>query len=233
MILIILIILPNTAMAATIHGTVYDFYLEKQKNAVITINTTPQQIFVAKDAEYSFEVPAGNYEIIAEYKEDTITKSSTTESISIKEQGDYVVDMILFPFIKEPEIHNIIVDDYKKSLNYFDIIILFLGIAVLIFIISLILKYKRIPQGIINEIEQRITKEVEQKVKEQKTIKTDELTGRILNFIKKQDGRTTQKQIRKQFLFSEAKISLVISELEDKGIIKKIKKGRGNIIVLK
>lgn len=55
----------------------------------------------------------------------------------------------------------------------------------------------------------------------------------LMSFIRKEDGRTTQKDIRKQFPLSEAKISLMIAELEDKGLIKKIKQGRGNIIVLK
>ena len=63
--------------------------------------------------------------------------------------------------------------------------------------------------------------------------KEDILTKKLIEFIKKQDGRVTQKDIRKQFTYSEAKISLIITELESKGVIKKIKKGRGNIIILK
>ena len=55
----------------------------------------------------------------------------------------------------------------------------------------------------------------------------------ILRFIKEKGGRVTQKDIRKRFPSSEAKISLLISELEHKGKLEKIKKGRGNIIILK
>ena len=65
--------------------------------------------------------------------------------------------------------------------------------------------------------------------------KTDFIVGqfqRILDFIKKEE-KTTQKEIRKHFPSSEAKISLVIAELEKKGLVDKIKKGRGNVIVLK
>jgi len=54
---------------------------------------------------------------------------------------------------------------------------------------------------------------------------------KILELIKK-EGRITQKEIRKQIPLSEAKISLIISELEAKGIVRKIKRGRGNIIIL-
>lgn len=59
-----------------------------------------------------------------------------------------------------------------------------------------------------------------------------DISDKIVEFIKNEDGRTTQKEIRKNFDLSEAKISLIISELESKGAIKKIKKGRGNIILL-
>jgi len=53
-----------------------------------------------------------------------------------------------------------------------------------------------------------------------------------MDIIKKEDGRTTQKEIRKQLPLSEAKVSLIITELEEKGVVKKIKKGRGNVIIL-
>ena len=55
----------------------------------------------------------------------------------------------------------------------------------------------------------------------------------LIDIIKKENGRTTQKELRKQIPLSEAKISLMIAELEHKGVIEKIKKGRGNIIILK
>ena len=56
---------------------------------------------------------------------------------------------------------------------------------------------------------------------------------KIMRLLRKNKGRLTQKEIRKEFPLSEAKISLMIAELESLGKIKKIKKGRGNIIVLK
>jgi uncharacterized membrane protein len=60
---------------------------------------------------------------------------------------------------------------------------------------------------------------------------THSLDG-IITFIKREGGRTTQKDIRKAFPLSEAKISLMVSDLEEQGKIKKIRKGRGNVIVL-
>ena len=51
--------------------------------------------------------------------------------------------------------------------------------------------------------------------------------------MKQKHKRTTQKEIRKIIPLSEAKISLMITDLESRDLIKKVKKGRGNIIILK
>ena len=69
--------------------------------------------------------------------------------------------------------------------------------------------------------------------KPKKTELDEDLTEKVLDFIKKNNGRVTQKEIRKNFAYSEAKISLVISELEHKNKIEKIKKSKGNIIILR
>ena len=55
----------------------------------------------------------------------------------------------------------------------------------------------------------------------------------VLEVIKRSGGRITQKELRKKLGYSEAKMSLVIADLERRGLIEKIKKGRGNIIFLK
>jgi len=62
---VLFLLLIESALGATIQGTVYDFVLNKQNNAIVEINSTPKQIVVAKDGDYSFELPPGNYEIKA------------------------------------------------------------------------------------------------------------------------------------------------------------------------
>jgi uncharacterized membrane protein len=54
----------------------------------------------------------------------------------------------------------------------------------------------------------------------------------VMDFITKSGGRVNQVELRRNIPYSEAKVSLMISDLEDRGLIRKIKKGRGNIIVL-
>jgi uncharacterized membrane protein len=53
-----------------------------------------------------------------------------------------------------------------------------------------------------------------------------------MKIIRENDGRLTQKELRKAMNVSEAKASLVVAELEERGFIQKIKKGRGNVLKL-
>ena len=56
--------------------------------------------------------------------------------------------------------------------------------------------------------------------------------SRLCGIISAAGGRMTQRDLRKELPYSEAKVSLMVAELEGRGILKKFKKGRGNIIVL-
>jgi len=222
-----MLFLIDTTLAAAIHGTIYNLDLEKQENTIVTVDSVPEQTYVAKDGVYSFELGIGDYLIEAKYYENNELISKTAESVSVKEQGDYVVDLILFPnFAEEEELlgeTDIEVIDPLKEMNYINYILIGI-IAVIAFCLGifLYLKYRKLLTRIKKDIEDTLqSKEVAAESK------------KVLEFIKQEGGRTTQKEIRNKFPSSEAKISLIISELEHKGILKKIKKGRGNIIVLK
>ena len=62
--LLLALIVP-AASAALIEGTVYDFSLKRVYGAIVTIDTSPEQRFVADNASYSFDVGAGAYTIRA------------------------------------------------------------------------------------------------------------------------------------------------------------------------
>lgn len=219
---ILLIFASNICHAATIHGIVYDFYLSPQKNAIIEINSLPKQTFVTKDGAYKFDIPIGEYTITATYKELDEVQAYIQEQISVQGEGYYVLDLILFPeFSEEQDLineSNIEVEDFLKTQYNYGIIMAIAGIILVIavLIIYFLKKQKRQEQtnagGGISEKDQDLEK--------------------IISIIKKHK-RITQKELRKEMPYSEAKISLMITELEDKGVIKRIKKGRGNILVLK
>ncbi|MBS3113973.1 hypothetical protein J4448_02645 [Candidatus Woesearchaeota archaeon] len=221
-------LIANIANAATIYGTIYDLSLKKVDNARVEISTTPKQFIVAQNGSYSFIVPNGEYKIKAQLIQRNTVLASIEENITIKQDGNYVLDLILFPDIEEGiedidiDVNGDIVetDKSKYKISVGTMILLALG-----FILIGLHYFKK-----------RTTQKKESiKIEEEKTGEKyeDNDLEHLIKIIKREGGRTTQKYIRKQIPLSEAKISLMIAELEHKGIIEKIKKGRGNIIILK
>jgi hypothetical protein len=54
----------------------------------------------------------------------------------------------------------------------------------------------------------------------------------VLDIVIANGGRITQKDLRGKLRYSEAKVSLIVSDLENRGLVDKFKKGRGNIIII-
>ncbi len=208
---ILLILLLPIASALTIQGTVYDFNLNPAP-AIVEINTSPQQMMVTKDGTYSFQVPSGEYLLKARH---TQIPAEISEQITTQREGRYNLDLILFPKLDEDlDIQNPELDDLENldlespptTWPYWTI-----GVVAILFGLYLLKKsIKHTPE---------------------KTLSGD--LHPLLRFIEKSGGRTTQKDIRKEFNHSEAKISLMLDEMEAKGLIQRIKKGRGNIVVKK
>ncbi|MCX6708180.1 MAG: hypothetical protein NTW67_00825 [Candidatus Woesearchaeota archaeon] len=201
---VLLVLLPSV-LGAVIHGSVYDFGLNKLPNSVVEIDTSPRQQMVAVGGTYSFSVPPGNYTLSARFKDLDID-----ENISAVSDGDYVFDLILLPNVDElsvetPEVP--LVEDVVQDAPVTSWLVWLFVFVVLGFIAYRVSR----PRKIIREVADDLQK--------------------ILEFVEKEGGRTTQKDIRKNFPYSEAKISLMIDDLEAKGLLKRIKKGRGNIIV--
>ncbi|MFH1332099.1 MAG: hypothetical protein ABIH63_02325 [archaeon] len=214
----VFVLLVDVCSATTIHGTVYDNSLRPVKDTVVEVNSIPLQRFIAKDGTYSFNLIPGDYVITA--KHDGLM---ARESISIEDDsGDYVIDLFLFPtFEEEEDLLNEtdfdVGNPYPKEVSYTALVVTILVVVALV--LFFLFKSKL------------FKKKSKVEMKEEKK-EVDDLDN-VIDFIKEEGGRVTQKDIRRKFPLSEAKISLIISELEHKGLIEKIKKGRGNIIVLK
>ena len=218
---VVLLLLAPSVLAATIHGTVYDFGLNQLSNAVVEINTSPNQQMVAKNGTYSFSVPPGKYSLGARHVK---SDSEIVENISALSDGDYVFDLILLPSLENDEV---LLED-EEDLPFVEDAVQDRPVThwLLWIIVFIVLGY--IVYRVSKKPERIIEKEVIKEVKE--VVVADELQ-KVLEFVEKEGGRTTQKDIRGQFPYSEAKVSLMIDELEAKGLLKRIKKGRGNVIV--
>jgi len=222
---VVLLLMVPSVLAASIHGTVYDFGLNTLSNTVIEINTTPLQKMVAKNGTYAFNVPPGRYTLTARHDK---SDSWIEENISATVEGDYVLDLILLPALEkdealleeEPEVP--MVEDVIQDRPVTQWLLWIVVFALLAYIVY---KVSRRPLKVVEKVVHRET------IKEVREVAVPEELQKVMEFIEKEGGRTTQKDIRKNFPYSEAKISLMIDDLEAKGLIKKVKKGRGNLIL--
>jgi|SRR3989344_331641 len=212
--LIFLLCIP-ISFGAVVKGEIYDFSLESVNDVLVQINTVPLQKQIAINGNYNFEVANGNYVIkVFSLNGDLVGK----ENITILDNGTYNLDIIVFPNLddagEDTEIDSTLqeINDTKTD-NNSRYIISFILLLILITVMLLLWKFKFKKEDNLDE-------------------SNDQLSNEVLEIIKK-EKRINQKDLRKHFPLSEAKISLVISELEAKGKIEKIKKGRGNILILK
>jgi len=216
--LLVSIALVPCINAAEIYGTVYDMSLNPAKDAVIEVNSTPKQSYISKDGFYSFILGPGNYLINAKYVHDYKVYSAE-ENITIVDEGKYILDLIVFPDLSEEsellllgEDINLgdIYEDEKKAFPW-----LYIILVVVIIIAVIVFLKKRKPRKKTEILEEEIDPK-----------------DKVYEFIKQKGGRVTQREIRKNFPVSQATISLILTELENDGKLKKIKRGKGNIIIL-
>lgn len=322
---IFLICLQGNALAATIHGTVYEWYsFEPLENSIVEINSTPEQYFVATDAEYSFNLTPGTYRINASYIEENTVVYETEEVVTISDEGEYVHDLLLFPaypedLLDEEGFENVDLDFEEKTkpqTNSQNTVLIFALLALCILLLAgyLVIKEKRSPYGkadypgefqnryalkpgtpetnipgsenstietkvsgyadpneagLIEEIPLtnythhtlNIAGEVMSETPVQQGVKLpddskisiyslseeepnslssegsespdaglpDDLKE-IMDIIRANGNRITQRELRKKSPYSESKVSLMLSDLEERGLVEKFKKGRGNII---
>ncbi len=197
--------------AAVVYGTIYDLTFNPKENVIVEVNSAPKQVMVSKDGSYRFILPKGNYTIHAYYKESGMLISEAKETIEIEEEGEFVVDLILNEVIGEDvlsEVEGINFSEFKEE-----------KINKLVYLCSIVVVMLIITGFILLKIRK-------------KEIEIEDNEKKVLEIIKRNGGRITQKELRKNLPFSEAKVSLIISDLESRGIVRKIKKGRGNIIIL-
>lgn len=217
--------LVSIADAATVHGSIYAWsdFDKPLKNAIVEVNSTPTQSKVATDGSYSFELPQGSYVIKARYYQDNMLEYTAEEEIQIDSEGNFTIDLLLFP-PTEPgyefpgEINLADIKEEEKLNNYYILVLILLFSAVLIFY------WIKRKKTVVDEPVTPVTSETTGKEL------PDDLQE-IYSQILKKGGRTTQKELRKELKCSEAKVSLMIADLEERGLIKKIKRGRANIII--
>lgn len=223
-----------SAQAATLHGTIYEWsdFEKPLKNAIVEVNSTPAQYMVATTGTYSFNLSPGSYLIKAKYYRNNILEYAAEEEIWIDKEGDFVHDLLLFPptdleyeYLGDINLTGMDIKS-EYNLNYYIIIL------ILVFSALIILYWIKKRKNKVGEpVSSKYTVPASETVVETKSKELPEDLRDIYELILKRGGRVTQKDLRKEMKYSEAKVSLMLDDLEDRGFIKKIKKGRSNIII--
>ncbi len=227
------------AKAATVHGEVYDLNFNKLPNSIVEVNSIPKQSFIVKDQGYSFKVNPGEYTIKAYYVKNQELIALTQESIIIKDQnGDYNLDLILFPYVDNNLTDlNLSILDYSKIENNKDklspSLVIILSLISLMVVVYLIIGYRKNTkksEEINKHLESLNDKPIDKESQNIDESKDPHLENAYS--IIKEEKRINQKDLRKRLSLSETKVSLLITQLESEGKVKKVKKGRGNIVIL-
>ena len=239
------------AGAATVKGTVFDSNLDPA-SAIISINTTPTQTMAAKNGSFSFQVPVGLFALTAR-----AGNYSISETVQVVHDGVFNIDLVLFGF-EVPSLEVPIVPgetgfegqettvptngDMQQQFPWLWVLIPALAVLALVFLVfskwsGLQKQAKEIQAGAgaEKEIEEKRMEEPQRQPKHAGAEKhggLSEFQKKILEEIKKSEGRMSQRELRRLLPWSEAKVSIELDLLEEKGLIKKFKKGRGNIVIL-
>jgi uncharacterized membrane protein len=239
--------------SSVVHGSVYEWStFDTLNNAEVTVNSVPQQVMVSKDGSYSFNLDKGTYSIVARSGGNDTDALYAKEDLTITQDGgDYVIDLILFPasdfsdidFFDE-DMAPIITEEPadlptaqpQQSPNWGALFLL----VIIVFILGagagtfLLLRRKRPP---VKPEETPPPGPAEPELPPLPPTASGDVTlpddlREVIRIIEKSGGRITQLDLRKALPCSEAKVSLMVTDLESRGIVKKVKKGRGNVIIL-
>jgi len=208
---------------AVISGTLYDLSLEPMNNVVVEVNTTPHQIYLSKDGSYSFNMPQGSYQIQAQHMHNGRVDYSAEETILVEKEGSYIIDLFLFYNLEGDE-QDLNISEIEFTPVYFDNAWNYQLLAVVI--IMLLVVFGAVLVG--RYVRRRKKPDSSTKEPPEEHLTPEQET--LLALVKKHQGIATQKDLRKGLPLSEAKVSLLITDLEARGYIQKIKKGRTNIV---
>jgi len=247
----IFVVCAPSATAAVVHGTTYEWStFEALENTIVLVNSTPPQVLVAPSGSYTFDLPEGSYMIRAEYYKGNLLEYCAEEEVTIIGDGDFVLDLLMFPPIEEVylcENINFSEDlfDYEELPEDeadFRVLLYATGILSVLAIISALFLWKRgkkvekedCGQEPLNPEPEAPEEPGEPEELEQggaePAVPSD--LQEVLSIIRDHEGRITQKDLRLRLNCSEAKASLMVTDLGDRGLVKKVKKGRGNVIIL-
>lgn len=208
--LFVLLLLASLCFPAYVYGDIYGPNLEKINKTRIAIEGSFSYALVTDRGNYSFFLPDGDYKISASEFDDSGNLLLYEEQQITVGSDDQRIDLVLKP-------------PWRMEFFVYPVVLVFL---VLVFVWANRHWNKKItpptPSGQPGTAPPAI--------RETKKIELDDEMKTVLGVLAGHEGRATQKELKEALGFSDAKLSLILAELEEGGFIKKFKRGRGNII---
>lgn len=200
-----LLLLLGVAQATYVYGDIYRVdTLEKINHTLIRIEGPYTYQMVSQKTNYSFDLPEGEYQILAQQLDGNGNPVLNYEnSIRVGAQNQQM-DLVLRP----------VGPDWK----------VYAGVAGGLLLLTVGMIWK------IRTRQKRKAGTPREQEKPTAPAELDEDARKVLQVLATMENRATQKELRGVIGFSEAKLSLILAELEQLGQIKKFKRGRGNII---
>lgn len=204
-------------------------------DAVVKLSgpTTVQQ--VAENGTFSFDVPEGDYELSAYQYDGSTVSLFAKESLHVGTEKIWFVAVLfppsefeeeLLPLMEEPEGVEVPEQPQQDPLLLYIVILLLLVIlAFLAFLFLRSGKPKEYPKGPFPGAEEATKPPSASPAKE-----LDDEERRVLQILEESEGMRTQKELREILNCTDAKMSLLLSSLEARGLVKRIKRGRENIV---
>ncbi len=248
---IFLVLFSAFAGAVTLAGTIYDSSLRPVQGAVVEISF-PRQVAVAVNGSYSFEVSPGPLTIKAR-KEINSEEFTATENLTIGAENTRF-DLVLLLPTNIADIEDIAAtlsstqdtttqtqEPLAAPVPLWLFVVGLIAVAAIVFAIAWKLKQQQQPRpATVEKIEKIIEKTPEVQLPRVETPKLqietaqpaeiNEFKRQIIELLEKKGGAADQKELRRELPWSEARVSIELTELEKMGKIKKIKRGRANLV---
>lgn len=198
--LLFCLLMASICSASFIHGDIYSQDLQRLDKTVITIDGAFSYQLVTDKGNYSIFLPEGRYKISASSPDAGLH----TEQEVVIGADDQTLDLVLKPK-----------DDFG-ALPY-------LAVAALLVVVFLWANSHWKTKSAFQEPEpeaRTVSRPVE----------LDEDAKSVLHVLDGMEGRATQKELKETLKFSDTKLSLILTELEQTGHVKKFKRGRANVV---
>jgi len=212
--LLIMLLLQCSSHSAYVYGDIYSSDLERINQTAIRIEGGFTYQLVTDKANYSIFLPEGEYTVTASTFDESGNAALSSQERVIVGAEDQRVDIILKP---------------AWRIEWAFAILAIAAISAVFLWSNRRWDTKapgKTPQA--HEGEEGAAFKEKQPLAEQ--IELDDDAKSVLRALDGMEGRATQKELKETLRFSDAKLSLILTELEGLGHIKKFRRGRANII---